>query len=152
MSLSDIVSKVVAETQDASGSIVTRDAVEIGKPLVREDEEAVDQCISEALAIRIKAAAQRENKKSEKRDPRQPELFGLRPRHALDIEGRILKSTHALTRIEFERIRQIRRESLVADAAYLKKLDDAARALSTIWDSNPELTFGEVCDLFQKAA
>jgi hypothetical protein len=109
MSLSEIVSRVVAETQDASGSIVTRTAVEIGKPLVRGDDEAVDQCISEALAIRIKAVAQREGKKSEKLDPKQPELFGLRPRHALDIEGRVLKATHALNRIEFERIRQIRR-------------------------------------------
>lgn len=150
--LTDIVSEVISETKDAEGSINTSQAVTLGVPMVRKDDKAVDQCISEALAIRIKAVATRERKKSNTGSRDQLSFFDLRPRHALDIEGRILKSTHALTRLEFERIRQIRRESLSADAAYLQKLDNAAIAVAPFWDAHPEATFGEVCDLLRKAA
>jgi hypothetical protein len=153
MSLSDIVLQVIDETKDADGSIPTQKAVTLGLPLVKRDGEAVDQCIKEALSIRIKNVATRERNKEKGSAPSDMEdLFGLRPRHALDIEGRVLKATHALTRLDFERIRQIRRESLLADAAYLKKLDDAAAALSGIWDDHPALTYGEACALLRRAA
>ena len=151
MSLSDIVSKVIADTQDDDGSVNTHAAVTMGVPLVKEDEEAVDQCISEALAVRIKSKATREERNSRERPDGHADLFGLRGRHALDIEGRVLKATHALTRLEFERIRQIRRISLAADEAYLAKLDNAAAAVAPLWDIHPSLTFGEVCAL-RKAA
>ena len=87
MSLADIVSRVIDATQDHDGSVNTHAAVVMGVPLVKADDEAVDQCISEALAVRIKSKATREEKKSRERPGDHPDLFGLRPRHALDIEG-----------------------------------------------------------------
>jgi len=149
--LTDIVSEVIASTQDAEGSINTGVAVTKGVPLVKADAEAVDQCISEALAKRIKDAATRARKAAEDAPDAQPDLFDLRPRHALDIEGRTLKSTHALSRLEFERIRQIRRDSLASDEAYLARLDNAASALAPIWDAYPALTYGEACDLLRES-
>jgi hypothetical protein len=152
MALSDIVSQVISDTKDSNGSVRTHDAVERGVPLVKEDDEAVDQCISEALSIRIKNVALNERKKDKTRISGPDDLFGLRGRHALDTDGRMLKATHALTRLEFERIRQIRRDSLRADEAYLAKLDNAAAVVSPVWDANPDLTFGEVCALLRRAA
>lgn len=149
MPLSDIVSKAIDETKDGDGSIRTHEAVKVGFPLVKGDDEAVDQCISEALAERIKKAAQNEKNLDKARISGPDDLFGLRTRHALDTDGRMLKATHALTRLEFERIRQIRRESLKADEAYLAKLDNAAAAVSPLWDAHPDMTFGEVCDLLR---
>lgn len=150
--LNDIVSEVIVATQDSDGSIPTQRAVMLGVPLVKKDDEAVDQCIAEALAIRIKNVATRERNKTGSGPADHEDLFGLRPRHALDVDGRVLKATHALTRIEFERIRQIRRDSLTADEAYLALLDNAAAVVSPVWNVHPELTFGEVCDLLRKAA
>lgn len=149
--LTDIVSQVVASAQDAEGSIDSHAAVTMGVPLVKADDEAVDQCISEALAKRIKDAATRVSKAANDAPDSQSDLFELRPRHALDIEGRTLKSTRALSRLEFERIRQIRRESLANDAAYLARLDNAASTLAPIWDAQPALTYGEACDLLRQS-
>lgn len=149
-SLAEIVGRVVDACQTPDGSIVTADAVTMALPLVKEDAEACDTLLCEALSKRIKDAATRARAAAMDADGRQPSFWGdkLRPRYALDIEGRSLKNTNSLTRLEFERIRQIRRDQLAADAAALAVLDEAATALSPIWDLNPALSFGEVMQVY----
>lgn len=150
MSLADIVQEAIAATE-RDKQIVTHAAVEYAFPIVRDDDEATDQCVREALSKRIKDAATRRDRGSRDNDgDRQPLLFDLRPRHALDTDGRILKNTRAMTRIEFSRVREIRRKSIIADEAYLKQLDEAAAALSPIWDLYPALTFGEVEEIYRR--
>lgn len=150
--LTDIVSEVIAASQDSEGSLNDRHrAISLGVPLVKEDAEAVDQCIAEALGKRIKDAMTRAPSVAASAPDRQVNLFDLRPAHALDTEGRVIKTTRALSRLEFERIRQIRRDQIANDAAYLKRLDEAAVALGPIWDANPALNYGEAEDLFRLA-
>jgi hypothetical protein len=150
MSLADIVSDAIAATERNS-TIVTHAAVEYAFPIVRNDDEATDQCIREALGKRIKDVATRRDRKPPGSDSEtEPLLFDLRPRHALDTDGRTIKTTRAMTQLEFTRVREIRRQTIINDEGYLKQLDEAAAALAPIWDLYPDLTFGEAEDLYRR--
>jgi hypothetical protein len=78
-------------------------------------------------------------------------IFDLRVRHVLDLKERVIKRTRDLLRLEFDRVRAIRRLSLEQDAVYLDRLDRAALALSPYWDELPAATFGEVEALYLAA-
>lgn len=149
MSLADIVQEAIAATEK-NEQINTHAAVEHAFPIVRDDDEATDQCVRETLARRIKDVATRREGQSRNKEDHQPVLFDLRPRHALDTDGRIIKNTRAMTRMEFSRVRDIRRQSIIADEAYLKQLDEAATALAPIWDLYPTLTFGEAEEIYRR--
>jgi len=150
MSLADIAQKAIGATELNEQSI-THAADEYALRIVRSDDEATDQCIREALSKRIKDTATRRDRGGGGSDKdRQALLFDLRPRHALDTEGRVLKDTRAMIRIEFNRVREIRRKSIADDAAYLEQLDRAAAALGPIWDLYPALTFGEAEEIYRR--
>lgn len=143
MSLNDIVGRAI-ELCDLHGAIDTHQAVQTAIPLVMADEEAADQLIREALTKRIKDAATKMTRRADL-DRRQESFFGnqLRTRYALDLDGRIIKDTEFLSRIEFNRVISIREKQIKDDAAALAVLIRARDALSPIWDMHPEYTYGE---------
>ncbi len=151
-SISDIVGRVIELCETPAAGIDVHRAIEVGMPLVRNDPDMMDQLAREGLAKRIKDQATRIARQMEGESPDdgdQLDFFGkLRPRYALDTDGRRLKNTRDLTRIEFRRLITIREEQVAADMAHLKILRDAEDAVSLLWDFHPDLAFGQVMDLY----
>jgi len=151
MSLSNIIGRVL-ELCPANGAIDVHEAVQTAMPLVMADDEAMRQLLTEALGKRIKDAATSQMRRAADVGV-QPSFFGnlMRQAYALDIEGRQIKETSYLTRIEFERIIVIREKQLIADTTQLNVLRRARAALAPLWDMNPEYTYGEVERAFLQA-
>lgn len=143
MSLNDIVGRVI-ELCDRNGAIDTHKAVQTAFPLVIADDEATEQLVREGLAKRIKDAATKMNRQSEQAAS-QASFFGdkLRRRYALDTDGRVIKETEYMQRLEFERLIAIREKSIIDDTAHLDVLKRALVAVAPIWDRNPEYTYGQ---------
>jgi hypothetical protein len=55
------------------------------------------------------------------------------------------KKTSELTRMEFERAIRIREEGIRADTRHLNVMKNVLRAVSHVWDRNPEWVFAQVC-------
>ena len=144
MSLSDIVGRVI-DLCDIGGEIDMHKAVQTAFPLVLADAEARDQVIMEGLARRIKEVATRLRRKGRDGADDQPSFFGdrLRRRYALDLDGRVVKDTDSMTRLEFERLISIREKQLLDDTTHLAVLREAREALGPIWDTHPEYTYGQ---------
>jgi len=105
------------------------------------------------IGRRLKAAMERGAASARtKAETRQYSLpFDLKDAHALDDEGRKIVLTRSLLRSEFERVIEIRQRQIVADSAYLKRLQDALLAATPIWDRHPDWTFGQVCEALSLA-
>jgi len=144
MSLNDIIGHII-ELYDIGNQIETHKAVQAAFPLVLADEEARDQIILEGLSKRIKDMATRAHRKSDDDPDKQTSFFGdrLRQRYALDVDGRVIKDTDAMSRIEFERLIAIREKQMDADAAHLNVLKAAREALAPFWDAHPDYTYGQ---------
>lgn len=153
MPLNDILAQAIDETRHGP-SLSTHEAIEAALPRVKEDEEALDQILREGLGKRIKDMVTKELRKRATESAGQGLLpfDQLRKAYALDTDGRMIKNTDALTRGEWERIREIRRKQIEADTAHLKLLDDVTEMVDDIWQPRPELTFGEVKALWFRSA
>jgi hypothetical protein len=143
MALTDILHRVM-EICEVNGQLDQGHVTSTGVPLVKADPEAVDECVRETVWRRVGVMTKRLPRLATA-TPRQAELFpGLRTHYAVDTEGRVLKQTGLLSRLEFERIIGIREKQVADDAAHLKLLKDAREELAPLWDRRPEATFGEI--------
>lgn len=155
--LNDIIGQVI-EACDAPEGIDTHRAVDMAVPMVLADDDARDQIIREGLWKRIKDQATRAMRRmqaDENVQDEQLDLFGkLRRRYALDVDGRRLKNTRDLSRMEFRRLIQIREKQVEDDVAHLKVLRDVEAAVSRVWDVLPDQPLGKVMDVYlvQRAA
>jgi hypothetical protein len=149
--LNDIIGRVIDEC-DAPDGIDTHRAVDIAFPLVIADEEARDQIIREGLWKRIKDQATRALRRLQADGNAQDEqldLFGqLKRRYALDIDGRRIKNTADLSRLEFRRLIAIREQQIEQDTAHLKVLRDVESAVSLVWDILPDQSLGRVMAVY----
>ena len=145
MRLNDVIAHLIEEYERPGAGIDMHAATEAGVRMVKGDDETLESLVREALYKRIKGACTNARRRAETSDAnvRQPALFDLRTRHALDTEGRYIKRTEDLTQIEFRRLIEIRRQQLEADKAYLDELEKAEAALRPIWTRHPEYTYGE---------
>ena len=145
MPLNDIVGQAIEATRK-NGRIVLHDAVEFAVPRIKADPEALDRVIRDGLSRQIKTQYTKEIDAVSKEQSGQSSLpfDRVRRAYALDLNGRELKETEHMVRIEWQRIRAIRRQQIVNDMAHLKDLDDADLLLAPLWDANPALTYGEV--------
>lgn len=148
MSLAEIISDVAARNE--KGGIVDRDAaVDQALPRVLADDMLVEQIVRQHLSKSIKqhlCRAQEATAKSFASGQRS--LFDLRPAHALDGTDGIIKSTKALTRIEFHGLIKMRERQIADDQLYLARLRHAAAETSLIWDKHPNWQWGRVEDFY----
>jgi hypothetical protein len=150
MALTDIVHRVI-ELCEVDGTVSQTRAVSAGVPLVMADPEAVGECVRETVWRRVGAVTKRVARQLTAA-PNQLEMFpGLRSHYAVDTDGRVLKQTKMLSRLEFERVIDIREKQVADDVAHLGVLLQARRKVRRLWDANPALTFGEVEALFRQS-
>jgi hypothetical protein len=143
MALSSIIGEVLQRFHK-NGRINTDNAIKSAKKLVRKDDEAVEDCIDDAVSRRITNAATRAKRAKSGQD--QPSFFGdeLRQSYAVDTEGREIVDTDFLSRLQFNRLISIREKQFIDDRRHLDVLRRANRMLSPIWDRMPGATYGEV--------
>lgn len=151
--LSDVVKEVVEATRDGRGKCDVHRAVEIGMPKL--DEEARAQLVREAFGDRVKAQAEKGAKAIAKKAyeahgtaPLFPELHRG---YAVEAEGRVIIATEYLSRLDFERVIAVREKSVKDDLAHLNYLRRTLAAVAPVWDRNPSLTFGAVCEVYAEA-
>ncbi|WP_374322870.1 hypothetical protein [Brevundimonas sp.] len=77
--------------------------------------------------------------------------FDLDHAYALDLDGRYVKNTVDMTRIEVRRAIEIRRGQIAADKARLTELENADRECAPHWDRHPDWTFGQALEAAVKA-
>lgn len=142
--LNDRINAVLEEARRVTGRVDLHTAVEAVRPSLTEEES--DQLLGEALHRRAKECATRGLAALRARSSgAQSELpFKLHTAYALDLDGRYVKQTMDMTRVEVRRAIQIREDQLAADAAHLNELKLAERASAPVWDANPSWTFGRV--------
>jgi hypothetical protein len=149
MSISEIVAK--ATSNHESGGIVDRDAaIAEALPQVLGDPLAVETIVRQDLARRIKQHLCRVRDDAIQTFNGQGDLFGLRPAHALAGDEGIIKSTRALTRIEFAGLIKMRERQVEDDMSYLARLRFAADETGLIWDRHPNWTWGQVEDAYRR--
>lgn len=142
--LTDICDRLI-ELHDRPGlGIDVHAAVTAGVPLVMADAEAVEGAVKQALHKLIKDRATKQVRSEGDRRGQLMLFPDLRAAYALDVEGRTVKRTVDLSRLEFERLITVRAEQVVADTRHLEALRDARTKAAPMWDMHPAATFGEI--------
>ncbi|WP_038384986.1 hypothetical protein [Bradyrhizobium elkanii] len=124
-------------------------AIQTVRAALEDDDRAI--LIDEALAIRVKNACVNSKKSAvaQAAVPAQivmfPDLHGGYP---IDGDGTRVKQTVALSRIELRRVIEIRRAQIKKDQAHLALLEQAETTVGPLWDIHPDMTFGEICELY----
>lgn len=145
MPLSNIIGRAI-DLNTIMGVTVQAKAVAAAVELLRADAEATDEARYVAASRLIHDQATKAMRKVMASSAQGSLFFGqrLRARYALDTDGRIIKDTDRLTRLEWRRAIQIRMDQLEADKAHLDAMRLADRELSPIWDEYPQKMYGEV--------
>lgn len=147
--LSEVISRVCSEQEDACGQLDAGRAAQIAFGML--DKSDVEELALEALAARISYHQTRAaNNARASTGQLSFRGLGLRPAYIVDRVGRIIKRTEALTQIDFTRVITIRREGVEEDTAHLKILESAYRDVEPFWTQHPDMTFGEVHGMFSK--
>jgi hypothetical protein len=160
VALRDILGRLVEQFEPTGSSIQMHRAIQAGRPMVMAEPETLIYLVDESLGRHLTQFSTRSlgtvrSLRGGKRgdDPRQTnmfEAFGLRPRYALDTEERDVKRTDWLSRAEVNKLIAIREAQLVADTRHLEKLRYALDTVAPLWDLNPDLTFGQVIELYMR--
>lgn len=151
MRLSEIINEAIDANTDADGRCNTHDAIASARNRLTDDHR--DHLINAALAKEIKDAASRGKAQilaHLKENTKELPFDGLRSGYALDLEDRYIKRVENLMRAEMERVIQIREQQIIADQSHLRILRNAYMAVKPIWDTNPDWTFGECCQLLAR--
>ena len=137
--LSDLVNDAILTNTADDGTINVTGAMESIKPSL--DDECREVLINEALTTRVTTAAK--SAKSNLRSRASQRNFelpfkGLHHAYPLDLDGRYIKRTEALSRVEFESVINIREKQIINDMGHLEKLRSAHAAMLPIWKENPD--------------
>lgn len=151
--LSDLVNDAILTNTRRDGTIDANAAVADIRPNLDDDDR--DILVSEALVARVTNAAKTSKAAilghAKKRNLELP-FEGLHGAYPLDLDGRYIKRTEALTRAEFERVISIREKQIIDDMAHLKRLREAFAVLEPIWAANPDWTVAECVAWATKAS
>lgn len=147
--LNAIIRELVDE--NAGPTVIVGQVVPEGVRRVLADTEATQVAVAETVGRRLRMALTRRSRDLAGTERRQGSFFGdLRQSYAIDVDERVIKQTAYLTRDEFSRVMEIRRDQIAADRTHLSVLEHAAAQLEELWDANPALTFGQVERLFAR--
>jgi hypothetical protein len=148
--LSEVMSEVIEQQLTSSGTIVPAQAALAAMSMLDEDD--IGLLASAELRRRFNGAmntARRSIANSFKAQTSFP-FPDIRLAHPLDIDNRVIKLTSEMSEMEFNRVIEIRVKSIADDTAYLDKLTQARDELAPIWKAQPDLTFSEACEVFQR--
>lgn len=166
--LADIVSQCIEATERPGRSFRVHEAVEYGVPLVMKDKESILFLVREGLGGRIVRSLTRQTNRRLRQEDDEPaerggmdlattrtrrvqgELFGLREAYSLDEANKEIKKTEYLTQPEFLGLIRIRKEQIKADRKHLGLLENTYRKLAMFWENDPEMTYAEVCEIYQR--
>jgi hypothetical protein len=157
MALREIIGDLIEEFEPHGSSIQMHEAIKAGRPRVLADPEATITLVDEGLHRRLKQAStsslnvggSRRRRGGE--DPRQTnmfQVFGLKPRYALDDEEKNVKRTDWLSRAEVRKLIEIRKTQHANDGVQIELLTTAEETVGPLWDLNPQMNFGEVTELY----
>jgi hypothetical protein len=161
MALREIIGDLIEEFEPTGSSIRMHEAIKAGRPRVLADREATIMLIDEGIQRHLKNTSTRSlgGGRASRRscggdDPRQTnmfQVFGLKPRYALDDEEKNVKRTDWLTRAELRKLIRIREGQLIADGNHLEMLRTAEETVGPLWDEHPDLSFGQVTELYLRS-
>lgn len=142
--LNDRISAAIEAARDETGRVDLHVAIGAVKPTLTDEDK--ERLIDDSLHRRAKTCATRGRAELKARASQsQADLpFELQAAYALDLDGRYVKQTIDLTRVEVRRLIQIREEQATADAVHLNELKRAEREAGPIWDAHPDWVFGQV--------
>ena len=145
MRLNDVVAEIVGDVMCGRPVNKRQAAVERW-----DDIDADGQYIAgiDGVVARIDGRARALRVKAEKStSAAQPELpFHLPAAVAMDLDGTALVATRALSRAEFERAIEIRRQQIAHDSAALREWRNALRQADRFWAAHPGWSFGQCLD------
>jgi hypothetical protein len=165
-SLNDICHRALEETEEYRVGIKTDVAFGAAWSRVRTDPEALEHAamigvrqklkeIGTTVLRSVKRAASSVPSASRSERFEQLDFFeawGLKPRYALDDEGRKLVYTGWLTLRDFLQIIKVRKTGVARDIEHIDVLERVLETLGPLWRANPHLTFDEVALLHREAA
>jgi hypothetical protein len=159
VALREIIGDLIEEFEDVGSSIKMHAAIKAGRPRVMADPDALVMLVDEGLQRHLKRTATttlgsdgtRMRKSANRDDPRQTNMynvFGLKPRYALDNDDLDVKRTDWLTRAEVRKLREVRQKQLFDDTRHLEKIATAEDTVGPLWDDHPDLLFGQIIELY----
>ena len=145
MRLSDVVAEIVGDV--IAGRAINKRQAAVDR---WDDIDADGQYLAgiDGVVTRIDSRARALRVKAEKSaGEAQPELpFALPAAVAMDLEGATLVATRTLSRAEFERAIDIRRQQIANDSAALREWRNALRQADRFWARHPDWSFGQCLD------
>jgi len=145
MRLNDVVAEIITDV--ISGKAINKRQAAVdrwddidgdGKYLAGIDG-VVTRIDGRARSLRLKA--------TQKASPAQAELpFQLPAAVAMDLDGATLVATRRLSRAEFARAIEIRRQQIAHDNAALREWRQALRQADRFWADHPDWSFGQCLD------
>lgn len=143
---SNIINKTVSDAMDSDGFDAAVEAPKVYKKISKTDRERTSiATITRDLKDAASAIAKRAIKEHEAAQ-KAFEFFDLPGAVSLDIEGRKIKLTRSLSRIEFQRAGRIRKDHHAALGVAVEQFEKAERALGPYWDHHPDWTAGQCMD------
>lgn len=145
MRLNDVVAEILGDVM--CGRPVNKRQAAVAR---WDDIDADGQYIAgiDGVVARIDGRARAMRVKAEKSTgAAQAELpFQLPAAVAMDLECTTLVATRALSRAEFERAIEIRRQQIAHDSAALREWRNALRQADRFWADHPDWSFGQCLD------
>lgn len=145
MRLNDVVAEILGDVM--SGRPVNKRQAAVDR---WDDIDADGQYLAgiDGVVARIDGRARALRVKAEKSaGDAQPDLpFQLPAAVAMDIGGTTLVATRALSRIQFERAIEIRRQQIAHDNHALREWRNALRQADRFWAAHPGWSFGQCLD------
>lgn len=145
MRLNDVVAEIVGEV--IAGRAINKRQAAVDR---WDDIDADGRYLAgiDGVVARIDGRARAVRVRAEKSTgAAQAELpFQLPAAVAMDLERTTLVATRALSRTEFERAIEIRRQQIAHDSAALREWRNALRQADRFWADHPDWCFGQCLD------
>jgi len=151
MRLNDVVSEIITDV--ISGKAINKrqaavdrwDDIDGDGKYIAGIDGVVTRIDGRARSLRLKA--------TQKANSAQAELpFQLPAAVAMDLDGTTLVATRRLSRTEFARAIEIRRQQIAHDNAALREWRQALRQADRFWGDHPDWSFGQCLDAILAAA
>ena len=106
----------------------------------------------EGFIARIDAKARQTRVQTAHRagDDQPPLPFALPAAVSMDLEGQTLRATRGLSRAEFVRAIEIRRQQIAQDSAALREWRMALQQADSFWARHPDWSFGQCLDAIMR--
>ena len=151
MRLNDVVAEIVGNVIEGKpvnkrqAAVERWDDIDADGQYLAGIDGVVARIDSRARGLRVKAEKSAGNA--------QPELpFQLPAAVAMDLEGTTLVATRKLSRAQFERAIEIRRQQIAHDSHALREWRNALRQADRLWVAHPDWSFGDCLDAILAAA